>query len=181
MAEFESIVEGVQEVIEEAEGGIEELSEEAQEALEGEIEEANTVIEELSETESKLETFISKVESSLGKLVSFTVKNVAIGAILWGVNVALSKLLSHAHTETHKRMSNVIKALSDVIRAESQINQKALEWMKAHKDETIVLDDFEVPMESILFKFFGQLDEVRKPIQCNIFSLMFSITAVHLY
>lgn len=161
MAEIEEIIEGVEEAIEEAEEGIEELSEEARAEVEAEIAESRIAIEELSSTESRLKVFLKSLGSCVVDVAKFTGKNIAIGAILWGVNVTLNKLLPHAPQETKTRMRNVIKALSDVINTESTINKKALDWMTAHKDDTITLDGIEVPLESVLTKYIKPLVEVK--------------------
>ncbi|XP_027012251.2 uncharacterized protein LOC113648923 [Tachysurus fulvidraco] len=162
MAEFGEIIEGVEEAIEGAEEGIEELPEEAQEELRSEIAETRTVIEELSTSQSKLQEFLSTLKDCVSTVVKFTAKNIAIGAILWGVNVALNKLLPHGQSETHKRMSNVIKALSDVISTEIKINEKALDWMKIHKDDTISLEGIELPMEAILSKYLTPIEQATE-------------------
>ncbi|KAK3526461.1 hypothetical protein QTP70_027723 [Hemibagrus guttatus] len=165
MAEFEAIVEGFEEAIESVEGGIEELPEEAQEIIRSEIVEAQAAIEELSVTESNLKKFLLTLKDCVFTVAKFTAQNIAIGAILWGVNVTLNKLFPQGHTgqsETHKRMSNVIKALSDVINTEANINQKALDWMKVHKDDTITLDEIEVPMEAILSKHLTPIVEASE-------------------
>ncbi|KAB5565270.1 hypothetical protein PHYPO_G00239230 [Pangasianodon hypophthalmus] len=160
MAEIEEIVEGVEEAIEGAEEGIEELSEEVQEEIQAEIAETRTVIEELTTTESKLRGILKSLGSCVSDIAKFTFKNIAIGAILWGVNVALNKLLPQGHQqETKTKIRNVIKALSDVINAEAAINQKTLEWMKAHENDKITLDGIEVPMEAILTKYMKPLVE----------------------
>ncbi|GAA6081355.1 uncharacterized protein LOC113656467 isoform X1 [Tachysurus ichikawai] len=162
MAEFGEIVDAVEEAIEGVEEDIGELSEEAQEALRSEIAETRTVIEELSTTQSTLQKFLLTLKDCVYTVAKFTAQNVAIGAILWGVNVTLNKLLPHSQSETHKRMSNVIKALSDVISAEVKINQKALDWMKIHKDDTICLDGFELPMEAILSKHLTPIEQATE-------------------
>ncbi|KAF4081770.1 hypothetical protein AMELA_G00164850 [Ameiurus melas] len=162
MAEVE-IFEAVEEAIEEAEEGIEELPEEAQEELKEEIVEAREAIQELSTTQNKFQEFLKSVGNCVVEVTKFTLKNVAIGAILWGVNVALNKLLPHPdQKESKTRMRNVIKALQDVINTEAAINKKALEWMEAHKDDTINLDGFDVPLEAILTKYIKPLVEATE-------------------
>ncbi|KAF5890381.1 uncharacterized protein DAT39_019901, partial [Clarias magur] len=156
MAEFEEIAEVIEEGIEEAEEGIEELSAEERAEVEAEIAETRTVVEELSTTQSKLQEFLSSLKSWSIGVIKFTAKNIAIGAILWGVNVALNKLLPHAQ-ETKTRMRAVIKALSDVIKAECTMNQKVLGWMKAHEDDIITLNGIDIPMEAILTKYISPI------------------------
>ncbi|KAG7324675.1 hypothetical protein KOW79_012691 [Hemibagrus wyckioides] len=174
MAEFEAIAEGVEEAIESVEGEIEELPEETQTIIRSEIAETRAAVEELSATESNLKKFLLTLKDCVFTVAKFTAQNVMIGTILWGVNVTLNKLFPHSqtgHTETHKRMSNVIKALSDVISTEAKINQKALDWMKAHKDDTIFLDGIEVPMEAVLSKHLIPIVEASEKAEAIADSL----------
>ncbi|XP_017340775.1 uncharacterized protein LOC108274852 [Ictalurus punctatus] len=163
MAEFEEIIKAVEDGIEEAEEASEGLSGEAREEIEEVIAETRTAIEELSTTQNKLQEFLKSIGNCVAKVAKFTAETVAVGAILWGVNVALNKLLpQHDQKETKTRMRNVIKALSDVINTEATINKKVLEWMEVHKDDTITLDGYEVSLEAILTKYIKPLVEASE-------------------
>lgn len=152
MAEIEEIIDGVEEAIEGAEEGIEELPEEIQEEIEAEVAEARTEVAEFSKVAETLKTFLEFVTTSIPKVAGFVMKNVAIGAILWGVNVSLNKLLPHGGSDVKKKR-DAIKALTTVIKTENDLSQKTLDWMKEHKDDQITLDGFEVPLESIIAKY----------------------------
>ncbi|XP_028259968.1 uncharacterized protein LOC114434779 [Parambassis ranga] len=160
MAEVEEIFEGVEEAIDGAEEGIEELPEEIQEEVAEEIAEARAEVAEFSRVAEGLRTFLDFVTTSIPEIAGFVMKNVAIGAILWGVNVALNKLLPHHTAEPDvKKKRDAIKALSTVIKTESTLSDKVLAWMKEHKDDKIVLDGFEVPLESIIAKYITPISK----------------------
>ncbi|XP_008288384.1 uncharacterized protein PF11_0207-like [Stegastes partitus] len=158
MAEIEEAIEGIEEAIEGAEEGIEELPEEIQEEIEAEVAEARTEVAEFSKVAETLKTFLKFVTTSIPKVVAFVGKNVAIGAILWGVNVSLNKLLPHQSSEAKQKRA-AIKALSSVIKTETDLSKKALDWMKEHKDDMITLAGFEVPLESVIAKYLIPISE----------------------
>ncbi|XP_008288383.1 uncharacterized protein LOC103363406 [Stegastes partitus] len=163
MAEIEEAIEGVDEAIEGAEGGIEELPEEIQEEIEAEVAEARTEVAEFSKVAETLKTFLKFVTTSIPKVVAFVGKNVAIGVILWGVNVSLNKLITKKSPKTEafevKQKRAAIKALSSVIKTETDLSKKALDWMKEHKDDMITLAGFEVPLESVIAKYLTPISE----------------------
>lgn len=168
MAEVEEIFEGIEEEIAEAEEGIEDLPAEERAEVEAEVAESRASVEKLSATKSKLKEAYKIAKSGAVWVIKFTSQNVMIGVILWGVNVTLNKLFPHAPKETKERISNVIKALCDVINTEGTINKKALDWMTAHEGDTITLDGVEVPMESVLIKYVKPLGQVR----CKIWAFL---------
>lgn len=158
MAEIEEVIEVVEEVIEGAEEGIEELPEEIQEEVAAEVAEARTEVAEFSKVAETLKTFLKFVTTSIPKVTAFVLKNVAIGAILWGVNVSLNKLLPHQSSDAKKKRA-AVKALTTVIKTETDLSQRSLDWMKEHKDDQITLDGFEVPLESVLSKYLTPISQ----------------------
>ncbi|XP_047442799.1 uncharacterized protein LOC125009152 [Mugil cephalus] len=159
MAEIEEVIEGVEEAIDGAEEGIEELPEEIREEVEAEIAEARVEVSRFSRVTETLKSFLEMVTTSIPKVARFVGKNVAIGAILWGVNTGLDKLAQHHQTTDVKKKRNAIKALTTVIKTETELSQKVLDWMKEHKDDTIVLDGFEIPLESVIAKYMTPISE----------------------
>ncbi|XP_033898449.2 uncharacterized protein LOC117425562 [Acipenser ruthenus] len=160
MAEIEDIFEGVEEAIDGADDDIEDLSEEAQEEIKAEVAEARAEVAELSKVSETLKTLLQYVTTSIPKIVGFVVKNLAIGAILWGVNVVLNKLLpDKQQSKDVQRKRAVIKALTAIIKNETGLSEKLLKWMTDHKDDMIQLEGFEVPMESIIQKYIGPVSD----------------------
>ncbi|KAL7829137.1 hypothetical protein AOLI_G00300220 [Acnodon oligacanthus] len=162
MAEIEEIIEGVEEAIEEAEEGLDELPEEVQEELQGEIAEAQEGVSALSEAQKALKALIGTASKLFTVAIKFTLTNVAVGAILWGVNVALSKLLPQGDKqkqEVKRRQQAVIKALIAVIKTETDISQKTVNWLKEHKDDTVTLGGESVPLEALLEKYLTPIND----------------------
>ncbi|XP_041130745.1 uncharacterized protein LOC121329278 [Polyodon spathula] len=176
MSEVEEIIEGVEEAIDGAEEGIEELPEEIQEEIQAEVAEARVEVEELFKISKTLKTLLEYVTTSIPKIAGFVAKNVAIGSILWGVNVTLHKLLPYEYqSKDLERKRAVIKALTAVIKNEADLSEKLLKWMKDHKDDMITLDGFQIPLESIIQKYIGPVSDavekafaVAKPLQEKI-------------
>lgn len=161
MAEIEEAIEGVEEAIDGAEEGIEELPEEVQEEIEAEVAEARAEVAEFSKVAESLKSLLKLVTTSIPKVVGFVAKNVAIGAILWGVNLSLNKLLPHQSSDAKKKRA-AIKALTTVIKTENDLSQKTLDWMKEHKDDKITLDGIEVPLESVIATHLTPISEAVK-------------------
>lgn len=177
MAEFEI----VDEIFEDAAEGFEDASEEAEEMseeIQEEIAEARANVEELSQARSEFE-ILSKTVEALKSFGVFVVKNIAIGAILFGVNVGLSKLINigkdQGQKESNRRKLAVVKAITDLIKTETDICKKVTDWLKEHKDDTIELEDITVPLESIFHTYLGPISDAvdqafkaAQPLQTKI-------------
>ena len=161
MAEVEEIIEGVEEALEGAEEGLDELPEEVREEVEAAVAEAREEVSVLSKIQSELREMIGIVPKFITKAIKFTSETVAVGAILWGVNTALSKLLPHGDQQKIKNQQAVIKALINVIKTETDMSQKTVNWLKEHKDDTVTLDDEPVPLEALLDKYLTPISDVR--------------------
>ncbi|TVK90174.1 hypothetical protein Baya_16689 [Bagarius yarrelli] len=155
MAEIEAIFEAAEEATEVMETEAEGYSEAEKIEIQAETAAARTEINKFSELMSQVSDFLKQFnyKSAALSVSCFIAKNLAIGAILWGVNVTLNKMFAHTSgksSETKKRMRNVIKALSDLISSEAELNQETLKWMKEHQDDVICLEGLEIQMEDIL-------------------------------
>jgi hypothetical protein len=153
------------EIIEEAEEAIGNEAEAAEEAGldEEELEEVEREVAEVQENVSKLGKVVEYLKSleipqTLLKFTKFVVKNAAIGAIFYGVTVALTKLSqpsssgSSGSSQAAKTKYNKINALSNLIQAITDISQTVTDWLKEHQDDTITLDGITVPLIDIFTK-----------------------------
>lgn len=164
MAEIEEIIEGIEECIEGAEEEAEGLSEEIQEEIEAEVAEARAEVAEFSKVAETLKALADLATTYIPKIAKFILKNGAIGAILWGVNVALNKLFIHhpEQREDVKKKRAAIKALATVIKTETDLGKKTMEWMKEHQDDQITLAGFDVPLESVIAKYITPISEAAE-------------------
>lgn len=156
MAEFEEVFE----VIEEAEGGIADEGEEAGEDMdpeekaefEAEVADATKEVDELSSTAKFFKKLMEGSFKALQSFVKFAVKNAAVGAILYYVNVGLSKLTKTNKGEgqqANKERLAIIKAIILLIKTETDLCNAIKDWLQTHKDDTIYLDGIEVKLEAI--------------------------------
>ncbi|XP_023155211.2 uncharacterized protein LOC111588856 [Amphiprion ocellaris] len=161
MAEIEEIIEGVEESIEGASEEAEGASEEIQEEVEAEVAEASSEVAEFSKVAETLKTFANDAKAYIWKIVKFLLKNGTIGVILWGVNVGLNKLIIKDPQQSSdvKKKRTAIKALTTVIKTETDLGKKTLEWMKEHQDDQITLAGFDVPLESVIAKYITPISE----------------------
>lgn len=172
MAEFEEIFE----IIEEAEDGMSEEAEEAEEAMTPEErEEFNEEVAQATKDVETLkvdaQTFKDIMSSTLEVLKSFgifVVKNVAIGAIFFGVNVALSKLVKLStdkdKKESYQRKLAVVKAITSLIKSETDLSKAIKDWLEKHKDDTVVLDGIPLKMEAIFETHLKPIADVSSHI-----------------
>lgn len=158
MAEIEEIIEGVEEGLDAAEEGIADLSEEVQEEIMAEVAEAREEISIFSRAAEALKDLLLNIP--LKKLAMFLIKNSAIGVILWGVNTLLTEMYARHKSEDIQKKRCAVKALTSLIKTETEMVKTTVEWMKEHKDDTIVLDGIEVPLESVMTKYINPLSEV---------------------
>ena len=108
--------------------------EEADEAEMGKIKQAK---EEVGKLKSALN---SLKEIEWGTVVKDFVKNAAVGAILWGVMIALNKIISKSSgTEktTNQKKQKKIQALAQLISDISAYIKDLTDWMQAKKDVTV--------------------------------------------
>ncbi|XP_051813333.1 uncharacterized protein LOC110945682 [Acanthochromis polyacanthus] len=161
MAEIEEAIEIAEECVEGAEEEAEGMSEEIKEEIEAEVAEARSEVAEFSKVAEALKTLAHLAETYIPKIAKFILKNAAIGAILWGVNVALNKIfIQHPEQRADvEKKRAAIKALTTVIKTETDLGKKTLEWMKEHQDDQITLEGFEVPLESVIAKYITPISE----------------------
>ncbi|VDI47265.1 Hypothetical predicted protein [Mytilus galloprovincialis] len=138
----EEIGDAIDGITDEAEGAEEDMDPEEKEEFEGEVEDATEAVKELSKT---AETFTSIMKGSLNVIRSFAgfvLKTVAVGAILYGVNVVMAKLIKVTKStgpNGNKKIAAVKPNLCHAIK----------DWLLKHKDDTITLDGIEIKLESI--------------------------------
>ena len=161
MAEVEEIIEGVAEGIEGAEEGLDELSEEILKEMLAVLAEAREEVPVLFKILSELREMIGAIPKFKTKGIKSILQLVAVGVTLWGVNLPLSLLLPHEHQQKIKRQQAVIKALINVIKTETDMSQKTVNWLKEHKDDTVTLGDEPVPLEALLDKYLTPISDVR--------------------
>ncbi|XP_052084943.1 uncharacterized protein LOC127722144 isoform X2 [Mytilus californianus] len=137
---------------EEAEGAEEDMEPEEQAEFEEEVADAKEAVQELSKT---AEVFTNIMEGSLKMVKSFAIfvlKNIAVGAILYYVNVGLSKLtkVTKSKGQTgNKKILAIVKGIIKLIKTESNLCKAIKDWLQKHKDDTITLDGIEIKLESI--------------------------------
>ena len=160
----------IDEVIDMAEEGMDDAAEGESEMSPEELEEFN---EEIAEAKENVENLGKDVEEfkkfsvieSLKEFGFFLGKTAAIGSIFFGVNLALSKIVklaggSEEEKKSNKRKLDVVKAITALIKTETDMSKKLLDWMKEHKDDTVTLDGIEVPLEAVFHKYLGPISDV---------------------
>ncbi|XP_072023165.1 uncharacterized protein [Amphiura filiformis] len=148
MAEFEEAFEVIEESEEALESeevdAVDDMTEEEKAEFEEEVADAKKNVAELSKDASEFKKF--SITEASKKFGSFVAKNVAIGSILYGVNLSLAKLTtgggSDAEKKSNKNKAAVVKAITTLIKTETDDSKKLREWMDAHKDETVTLGTF---------------------------------------
>ncbi|XP_008294738.1 uncharacterized protein PF11_0207-like [Stegastes partitus] len=158
MAAIEEIIEGAEESIEAAGEEVEGMPEELREEIELEVAQARSEVVEFSRVAETLRAFSEFARTNIPKVAKFIGETVAIGVILWAVNVCLDKLFNHRKPEVKKRR-DAIKALTSVIKTQTDLGNKTMEWMKEHKDEIITLEGIEVPLEATIAKYITPVSE----------------------
>lgn len=158
MAELEELIDIVDESLGEDTEGIEDLPEEVQEEIEADVAEAREEVSQFSEVAETLKSFLDTI--SWRGIVKFLGKNGAIAVIFWGINAALSKICHHQSSKDIEKKKRVIKAIASLIKTETDMGQKTLAWMKEHQGDTIKLEDYEVPLESVIETRIRPISEV---------------------
>ncbi|CAC5363797.1 unnamed protein product [Mytilus coruscus] len=136
----------------ETEGAEEDMEPEEQAEFESEVAYAKEAVQKLSKT---AEVFTNIMEGSLKMVKSFVMflaKTTAVGVILYGVNVALSKLTKVTKSKGqhgNKKILAIVKAIIQLIKTESNLCNAIKDWLLKHKDDTITLDGMEIKLESI--------------------------------
>ncbi len=159
MAEFEEIAE----IIEEAGEGIEDEAADA-EGIEGDdLVELEVEAAEAAEASATLGRVVEGLKA-LGdltlSLVKFVGKTAAVGAIFYGVTVALKKLTARAPTDQGAKQKYAkIKKVSQFITSASDLTKKVSDWLK---DDKITLDGIEVPLIAIFVKYTTPLADVSR-------------------
>ena len=159
-----AMVEEAVEVVEEATEGIEGAAADAEGLGEAEAAEVEA---EAAEAQADVSTLGKVVEGlkSLGDLTltftKFVVKNAAIGAILYGVTVALKKMtVQPSASAQEKQKYKKIKSVSKFITSASDMSKKVSDWLTANKDKMITLEGMQLPLISIFVKYTDPLGDV---------------------
>ncbi|XP_016317977.1 uncharacterized protein LOC107670028 [Sinocyclocheilus anshuiensis] len=126
------------------------LAEEVTEEMAEEIAEAKVEVQEISKESSVIKKCIVNVSTGIKDLGIFMAKNAAIGVILWGVNVTLAKLFPKGQGQSEKQKCALIKEVIQVIKTEICISKRMAKWLEDHKEETVILDGIEIPLESLI-------------------------------
>ncbi|XP_054869782.1 uncharacterized protein LOC111588867 [Amphiprion ocellaris] len=158
MALIEEAIELTEEFFGDAEEEAEGLSEDVQEEMKAEVAEASSEVAEFSKVADALKSFLEFAATNIPKVAAFVGKTIEMGVILWGVNVLLTKLFPHPSSDKSKKRT-AIKALTTVIKTETVLGQKTLEWMKEHRDDHITLGEIDVPLESVIAKYITPISE----------------------
>ncbi|XP_071127548.1 uncharacterized protein [Mytilus edulis] len=156
MAEIADIIEVIDEaadgMADEAEGAEADMDPADQAEFEEEVADATKEVQELSKT---AEVFKDIMEGSLKVLKSFGIfvlKNIAVGAIMYFVNVGLSKLIKVTKSKGqngNEKILAIVKAIIQLIKTESNLCNAIKDWLQKHKDDTITLEGIEIKLESI--------------------------------
>ena len=150
-----------------------EMADEADEADEEADEEVKEKIEQAKEEVGKLKSALNSLkEIEWGQVVKdfvkFVIKNVAVGAILWGVMVALNKIISKSSgTEktTNQKKQKKIQALAQLISDISTYIKDLTDWMQAKKDVTVDAGSgIMVPLPDVFTKYTKPMQTVSSLI-----------------
>lgn len=160
------MAEEIADIIDEASQGIEDEAADT----EGLSEEEVTELQEEAAAAQEATTQLGNVVEGLKKLgdltlafTKFVMQNAAIGAIFYGVTIALKKLTarsSGADAAAAQQKYEKIKAISGFITSSSDMSHEVSDWLHDHKDEYITLDGIDVPLISIFVKYTGPLEDV---------------------
>lgn len=157
-------MEEVGEIIEEAVDGIGDEAADLEGLGEEEAAEVEAEAAEAREAATTLDKVVDGLKT-LGDLTwtftKFVVKNAAVGAIFYGVTVALKKMTEKPSGGSQAEQKyKKIKAISTFITSSSELSKKVSDWLAAHKDDMITLDGISVPLVSIFVKFTNPLGDV---------------------
>ena len=126
-------------------------------------------IEEVKENVGKLRSALNSLKEfewgqAVKDFVKFVVKNAAVGAILWGVMIALNKAISKSSgTEktTNQKKQKKIQALAQLISDVSTYIKDLADWMQAKKDVTVDAGSgIMVPLPDVFTKYTQPMQEV---------------------
>ncbi len=160
ITEAESLLEDGQAGMEDAEAG-DNMSPEEKEEFNQEVQQAREGVSELASEASDFKKFVTDYVAKPAKQFGiFVIQNAAIGAILYGVNVALKAMFGGGDDDSAKKKLQVTSAITTLIKTETDDCKKLKQWMDDHKDDTITLDGTEVPLESVFFKYMGPISDV---------------------
>lgn len=142
----ELIVEEIEECIEGIEEGAEALSEEEQIEIAADVAEMQELVSTLPEILEEIKSLIWPVFKSCLK----TVADIGLAVIIvYQVYIMITKKTKTGDKEGEKQ-KNVIEALKFLIKTENDLIKKLCDWLKQHKDDTIVLEGIKLPLESII-------------------------------
>lgn len=148
------------EAAEEAEGA---EGAEEQASIKREIEELKGNVSELSEGFETLKKLnLPKAEESFAEFVG---KNIAIGVILYGVNMVMGKIFrktTGGQKQELQKKQEKVKAVTQLTKDLANVLKKLAKWSKDKENVTVdVGDDITVPLPDILNKFTKPMEKVR--------------------
>lgn len=152
-----------------------------EEGIAGETEEGEAMTSEEAEALEKQGAEAKEEVSSLRKSVnsmkklnepeaeeSFTdvvIKNVAIAAIFFGVNIFLKKLIAHSNGDEKQKIGDKQKkvtAMAQLMKGITHFAQELVKWTKENEGLMVgVGDGITVPFPDILSKFTTPMHKVR--------------------
>ncbi|XP_061587586.1 uncharacterized protein LOC133452351 [Cololabis saira] len=153
MEEMGEMIEEIEDYVDGADEAAGDLTEEEKAELEREVAEAKEAVSELSQTFQSFKEILHNLKPVLWSITKWLAENIAIAAVFWGVSTGLSRLTKGESSKEKKMKRDVISAVIRVIKSETDLSQKALTWTKDHQDDTITLEGFPVPLESIMAKY----------------------------
>ena len=160
------MAEEIADIIEEAGQGIEDEAAETEGLSEEEISELQDEAAEAREATNKLGKvvdFLKTLKNPALNFIKFTMQQAAIGAVFYGVGIALKKTTarsSGAEAEAAKQKYEKVKAVSVFITATSDLSKEVSDWLEEHQHEYIELDDTKVLLISMFVQFTDPLEDV---------------------
>ena len=148
-------------------GAEDELSEEDQEELEEEVTEAKENVSKLSKVVKSIREL--DIPAVLKKFSMFVIQQAAIGAVLFGVNIALKKIFSSSSGTEKQQAAEKLKkinSLSTLIADLNKISNELLKWLKAQKSTTVVIDGIQLPLPEIFTTYTKSIESVSLSVIC---------------
>lgn len=155
------------ELLDESEEGIEAEADgeaEASEEMASEVKEASESVSKLRRSVDALKEL--NVPQVLKSFTKFIVKNAAIGAVLFGVNVALHKLYDDKGTckpacKTIQQKQKKVKAIAELTSDVGNTLTKLTKWAKDNEDVKVeVSKGITVPLPDIISKYTDPMEKV---------------------
>lgn len=175
MAEFEELEELFEDIDEAGDdaaedGEMDELDEEEQEEMEEEEKEMEESKKELKDTSTKLKELGGKLVENIKEFGKFFIKCSAMAAIMFGVNLVLSKLIhgkktSSADKDTAQKKKKVVTKVNTLLKKESDLGTKITNWLVAHENTNITVEGMTIPLISIFQVYVKEVEKASKEVQ----------------